>query len=71
MRTERLKNTVTLDELAWDIFKYQIAGEPSVAEWGFREYAEVCLNFIGVSYLPDVWLLALVDAVVKCKEGRA
>ena len=70
MRTNRLKHTVTVDELAADIFFSQIAGEPHLASWGIQEYAEVCLNFLKVSYLPEPWLRELVDAVVKFKEGR-
>ena len=70
MRNNRLKNTVTLDELASDIFFSQIAGEPHLASWDIQEYAEVCLNYLKVSYLPEVWLRELVDAVIKFKEGR-
>ena len=70
MTINRLKHTDAVDELAADIFFSQIAGEPHLASWGIKEYAEVCLNYLRVSFLPEPWLRELVDAVVKFKEGR-
>ena len=70
MKSNRLKHTVTLECLASDIFFSQVAGEPHLASWGVQEYAEVCLNYLKISYLPEAWLRELVDAVVKFKEGR-
>ena len=64
-----LKHTVTIKDLAWDVFSSQVAGEPYVESWGIQEWVDVCVNYLRVSYLPEKWLLELVNEVKKCKAG--
>ena len=65
MRNNRLKNTVTVDELAADIFNSQIQGEPDVDNWDKQDYAAACLCYMRVSHLPEPWLSELIDAIHK------
>lgn len=69
MKDNRLKYTIAIEDLAWDVFSTGIAGEPHLHTWGIQEYVDVCLNYLKVSYLPEPWLLDLVAEVKKCQRG--
>ena len=69
MPNERLKHTILIEDLAWDVFSSQIAGEPHVRSWSIQDYVDVCLNYLKVSYLPESWILDLVAEVKKCQRG--
>ena len=69
MPNNRLKHTVTIEDLAWDVFRSQVAGEPHLRDWSIQDYVDVCLNYLRVSYLPESWLLDLVAEVKKCQRG--
>ena len=66
---DRLKHTETIEDLAWDVFSSQVAGEPHVEDWGLQDWIDVCLNYLRISSLPKTWLLELINEVKKCKAG--
>ena len=67
---DRLNHTVTIKDLAWDVFSSQVAGEPDVNTWGVQDWIDVCLNYLRVSYLPEAWLLELIGEVKLCNSGN-
>ena len=61
-----LRRTVTLEELAADVLS-QIKDEPEIADWDRQDYADACLAYLGVAYLPESWVLELVDEIYKLR----
>ena len=69
MTDTRLKHTQTIEDLAWDVFQSRVACEPHTNDWSLQDWVDVCVNYLRVSYLPETWLLELVNEVKLCKAG--